>query len=39
MTISEFLIQHGGVVFAALGMAIAVVFSGIGSAKGSRLSR
>lgn len=34
MTISEFLIQHGGVVFAALGMAIAVVFSGIGSAKG-----
>lgn len=34
MTISEFLIQHAGVVFAALGMAIAVVFSGIGSAKG-----
>lgn len=34
MTISEFLIQYAGVVFAALGMAIAVVFSGIGSAKG-----
>lgn len=34
MTISEFLIQHGGVVFAALGMALAVIFSGIGSAKG-----
>lgn len=34
MTFSEFLIQHGGVVFAACGMALAVILSGIGSAKG-----
>lgn len=34
MTLSEFLIQHGGVVFAAFGMALAVILSGIGSAKG-----
>lgn len=34
MTISEFLTQYGGVVFAALGMALAVILSGIGSARG-----
>lgn len=34
MTFSELLIENAGVVFAALGMAIAVFLSGIGSAKG-----
>lgn len=34
MNFSEFLIGNGGVIFAALGMAIAVILSGIGSAKG-----
>lgn len=34
MKFSELLIQNGGVIFAALGMAMSVIFSGIGSAKG-----
>lgn len=34
MTFSEFLVQHGGVIFAAFGIAVAVFLSGIGSAKG-----
>lgn len=34
MTFSQFLIDNGGVVFAILGIACAVIFSGFGSAKG-----
>jgi F0F1-type ATP synthase membrane subunit c/vacuolar-type H+-ATPase subunit K len=34
MSLTELAIQNGGVVFAALGMAVAVIFSGFGSAKG-----
>ncbi len=34
MTFSEFLVAHGGVFFAGLGIAVAVFLSGIGSAKG-----
>jgi len=34
MNISEFFIENGGVILAALGMAISVILSGIGSAKG-----
>lgn len=34
MNFSELFIQNGGVIFASLGMAMAVIFSGIGSAKG-----
>ncbi|MFA7533758.1 MAG: V-type ATP synthase subunit K, partial [Tissierellaceae bacterium] len=34
MTFSEFLVSHGGVFFAGLGIAVAVFLSGIGSAKG-----
>lgn len=34
MTMMEFLGQNGGYVFAALGMALAVILPGIGSAKG-----
>ncbi len=34
MTFSEFLVSYGGVFFAGLGIAFAVLFSGIGSAKG-----
>lgn len=34
MSFSELLIQNGGVIFAALGMAVSVIFSGGGSAKG-----
>lgn len=34
MTFSELLIENAGVVFAALGMAIAVFLAGIGSARG-----
>ena len=34
MTFGELFVQHGGVVIAALGMAISVILSGIGSAKG-----
>ncbi len=32
--IGKFMIENGGLIFAALGAAIAVLFSGIGSAKG-----
>ncbi|HEY8362917.1 MAG TPA: V-type ATP synthase subunit K [Tissierellaceae bacterium] len=31
---NQFLVQFGGVILGALGMAVAVIFSGIGSAKG-----
>lgn len=34
MTFSEFLVSNGGVFFAGLGIAVAVLLSGIGSAKG-----
>ena len=34
MNFSEFMVQYGGVFFAGLGAAFAVLFSGIGSAKG-----
>lgn len=34
MTFSEFMVQYGGVFFAGLGASFAVLFSGIGSAKG-----
>jgi len=34
MTFSQFLFDNGGVVFAVLGIAFAVIFSGFGSAKG-----
>ena len=34
MTFSEFFVSYGGVFFAGLGIAFAVLFSGIGSAKG-----
>lgn len=34
MAINQFLVQFGGVILGALGMAVAVIFSGIGSAKG-----
>ncbi len=34
MTFSEFLVSHGGVFFGGLGVAFAVMFSGIGSATG-----
>ncbi|MFA5577069.1 MAG: V-type ATP synthase subunit K [Tissierellaceae bacterium] len=34
MTFSEFLVSHGGIFFAGLGIAVAVFLSGIGSAKG-----
>lgn len=34
MSFSELFIQNGGVIFASLGMAVAVILSGIGSAKG-----
>ncbi len=34
MTLMEFLVKNGGYVFAAFGMALAVILPGIGSAKG-----
>jgi V/A-type H+-transporting ATPase subunit K len=34
MTISEFLVNYGGIFFAGLGIACAVILSGIGSARG-----
>jgi V/A-type H+-transporting ATPase subunit K len=34
MTFTEFIVSNGGVFFASLGIAFAVLFSGIGSAKG-----
>ena len=34
MTFSEYLVSHGGVFFGGLGVAFAVMFSGIGSATG-----
>lgn len=34
MTFMEFLLKNGGYVFAAMGMALAVILPGIGSAKG-----
>ncbi|MBC7088448.1 V-type ATP synthase subunit K [Soehngenia saccharolytica] len=34
MTFTEFIVSNGGVFFAGLGIAFAVLFSGIGSAKG-----
>lgn len=34
MTFTEFVVEFGGVFFAGLGIAVAVLFSGIGSAKG-----
>lgn len=34
MTFSEYLVSHGGVFFGGLGVAFAVMFSGIGSAAG-----
>lgn len=34
MAFTDFLINNGGVVFAAFGMALSVILSGIGSAKG-----
>ncbi|MGH4121680.1 MAG: V-type ATP synthase subunit K [Clostridium sp.] len=34
MTLMEFLVKNGGYVFAALGMALAVILPGVGSAKG-----
>ena len=34
MNFTEFIVQHGGVFFAGLGSAVAVLLSGIGSAAG-----
>lgn len=34
MSFSQWLVEHGGLILGALGVAVAVLFSGIGSAKG-----